>query len=94
MATATLSLANTQTAAGEEPEAEALYRRALAVAQQDNLRSTACEALLGLAELLGRRDPHQAKCHSAQALALAEALQMPQLLERARAVDDSLRLSG
>lgn len=90
-ATAMLSLANTQNAAGDRQQAKVFYNQALAIAQQDKLQSTACEALIGMAELLGG---HQAQQYSAQALALAEAIQIPQLLERARAIDRRMKDEG
>lgn len=90
-ATAMLSLANTRNAAGDWQQAEAFYSQALAIAQQDNLPSTACEALIGMAEIAS---DSRARQYSAQAVALAEALQMPQLLERARTVEEGMRDEG
>ncbi len=94
LAIARLSLAMTQKERGDSEEAQSLYSQALAIAQQDSLQSTACEALIGLAELLSGRSGNQAKQYSAQAVALAEAIQTPQLLERAKAIDHKLQLAA
>lgn len=90
-ATAMLSLANTRNAAGDRQQAESFYSQALAIAQQDDLQSTACEALIGMAELVSGHSRRQAQQYSAQAVALAEAVQSLHLLERARAVEQRMR---
>lgn len=93
MAIARLSLANTKKALGDSEQAATLYGQALTIAQQDNLQSTACEALIGLAELLSDHSRSQARQYSAQAVALAEAIQTPQLLERAKEIDHRLHVA-
>lgn len=94
MAIARLSLAHTKAALGDFEQAEALYSQALATAQQDKLQSTACEALIGLAELLSEHSRSQAREYSMQAVALAEAVQTPQLLERAKDINNRLHVGA
>ena len=80
-------IASKQAAPGQ---AEGLYRRALELARQDRAQSVECEVLIGLAQLLGRRNDREAAEYSAQAVALAAQLQNPPLQERAQATAEAV----
>lgn len=92
MAFAMLNLAETESRRGNFSQAESLYRQALEIAQQSHMQSMECEILIGLAELLQGVNWEQARGYSVEAVALADVLQNQQLLERANAIGNYLRV--
>ncbi|MEM7133321.1 MAG: tetratricopeptide repeat protein [Chloroflexota bacterium] len=82
-----INLADTKRELGDLKRAKSLYIHALEIAQQDDLHHTACEALIGMAELLGDSDRSQAEQYRSEAVTLAKTLQNPRLFERANAID-------
>ena len=89
-ATAIFNLAEIRKGQGDPERAESLYRQALAIARRDNLQFTECEVLIGMAELVSKKNESEAGQYSAQAIALAESLQNPRLLERATGINHYL----
>ena len=92
MATAVLYLAETIHKQGDSKRAEALYGQALSIARQDSLQLIECEVLIGMAEFFSKSNESAARAYSAQAVTQAEALQNPDLLERATAINHYLRI--
>ena len=90
-ATATLILAEIQKDQGNLEQAQPLYIQSLEIAQQDNKQGLECEVLIGMAELLCDVDEFKAKQYSKEAVTLAETIQIPKLLTRAKSIDDYLR---
>lgn len=86
MATIMLTLANTERRKDDVKRVESLYIEALRIARQDNLQHIECEALIGMAELLSKRDDRRAHHYSEQAVTVAKAIQNPDLLKRAHAI--------
>lgn len=93
MATGLFYMAESKQDQSEPTQAEALYRQALKIAQQDNLQHLACEVLIGIAELLSKNNESAAKQYSVQAVTLAETLRNPDFLERATAINHYLSVS-
>jgi len=92
LATAMLYLAETTRRQGNAARTETLYGQALNIARQDNLQLIECEVLIGMAEFFSKSNECAAKAYSAQAITRAEALQHPNLLERAMAINHYLRI--
>lgn len=93
LATAMRYLAEATSKQGDATRAGSLYRQALAIARQDNLQLIACEVLIGMAAFLGKANESAARQASAQAVALAETLQNPNLLKRATAINHYLSVA-
>lgn len=93
LATAMRYLAEATSKQGDATRAASLYRQALAIARQDNLQLIACELLIGMAEFLRKDNEHEARQVSAQAVALAETLQNPDLRKRATAINHYLSVA-
>ncbi len=87
LATALFNLADAERDRENEKWTKTLYHQALAITQQDNLQSLECEVMIGLAEFLSKRDEGAASEYSTKAVSLAEVLQHPALLQRAKAVN-------
>jgi hypothetical protein len=87
-----LYLAETTRRQGDANRTEALYGQALNIAHQDNLQLIECEALIGMAEFFSKSNESAARAYSAQAITRAEALQNPNLLERATAITHYLSI--
>ncbi len=79
---------------GDAEQAKTLYTQALDIARHDHLPNTECHVLLGLAELWREADVTRAKQYSAEAVALAEAIHNPALLDQAVALDRYLSVSA
>lgn len=92
MASILLNLAQVRREQGDIDDLQPLYNQALYIAQQDNLKRIECEALIGMAEL-SSTNSKQAREYSAQAIALAQSLGNPQLLEQAHALAQRLQIS-
>ncbi|MEM7532126.1 MAG: tetratricopeptide repeat protein [Chloroflexota bacterium] len=90
---AMMNLAETARAQNDITGAVAWYNQALNIAQQNNLRSRECEALIGLAELWYKSDEKAARQYIVEAVTLARAIQNLQLLERAEAIESYLSVS-
>ncbi|MEZ4589874.1 MAG: tetratricopeptide repeat protein [Chloroflexota bacterium] len=87
MAIAALYLAETSRNQKKSEKAFTLYEQAIDIAQQDGLQWVECESLMGLAQLHSKpTQVEQAKNYCEQAMLLAEKLQNPQLLQRAKNV--------
>ncbi len=93
LATAMRYLAEATSKQGDATRAGSLYRQALAIARQDNLQLIACEVLIGMAAFLGKANESEARQASAQAVALAETLQNPNLRKRATAINHYLSVA-
>jgi DNA-binding SARP family transcriptional activator/predicted ATPase len=93
IATALFYLAVTRHRQRDAKRAEALYGRALQIARHDNLQHIVCEVLINMAEFLNENNERAARQYSAEAVALARAIQNPRLLERASAIDRYLTIS-
>lgn len=92
IAFAMLNLAETESRRGNFSQAEALHRQALEITRQSHLQSIECEILIGLAELWQGVDWERARGYSVEAVALADALQNQQLLDRANAIGSYLQV--
>ena len=93
MATAIIYLADTKRELGDSKLAQSLYSQALKIGRQNHLQRIECAALIGMAELLREIDGKQARKYSVEAITLAEAIQNPQLLERAKILEQDLSMS-
>ena len=89
-ATAMFNLAETKRKLGDLEQAQILYGDVLEITQKENLQRTRCEAMIGMAELLSEKNGDQAKQYSVKAVELAEAINNPNFLERAKAIDNSI----
>ncbi|MBP8000837.1 MAG: tetratricopeptide repeat protein [Chloroflexi bacterium] len=85
-AMAMIDLAENQKEQGNFERAQTLYSHALKIARENNLRYAECDALIGMAELLGTIRAKEAGQYGAEAVALAREIQNPRFLERARAI--------
>ena len=93
MAMAMIQLAETEKKQDNFTQAESWYGQALRIARQDNIPRRECEALIGIAELWRKIDEEKARQYSAEAVALAEAIQNPDLIERSIALNHYLSVS-
>ena len=93
-ATIMFNLADAEEKQVGSERAKSWYSQALEIARQDNMRRTECEVLIGMAEILSKTNELQARQHSSEAVALAEAIQNPDLLERANALNHYLSVSA
>lgn len=92
MATAMRSLAEITWKQGDAQSAEALYHQALYTVKQDRLPLLECEILISMAEFFSNNSRSQARKYSEEAVALAESLGNPRLLEQAKAIVYALKL--
>ncbi len=91
---ALLNLAAVKQVQGDDRlQAELLYNQALGMARQADLPRTACEALIGMAELLSKADEARARSFSAEAVTLADVLQNPDMIQRATSIHNYLTVS-
>lgn len=95
MATAFIYLADIKKELGDSaPSAKSLYSQALKIGQQYRLQRIECASLIGMAELLGEVDAKSAKQYITQAIGLAQDIDNPQFLKRAKIIDHDLSMSA
>ena len=83
-----INLGDTKQVQKDLGQAEFFYGQALNIARRDKLQNLECKALLGLTELLREFETKRAKRYSIQAVALAKAIQNPDLLKRAEKIEN------